>query len=75
VTLILSNNDVKSALTMEIAMRAREEAYSDLAREDARAVGMIGSGGMARSHAESFLLARKIERIQVYSPTKAHRRI
>jgi ornithine cyclodeaminase/alanine dehydrogenase-like protein (mu-crystallin family) len=44
-----------------------------MAREDARVVGMIGSGGMARSHAESFLLARKIERIQVYSPTKAHR--
>jgi alanine dehydrogenase len=43
------------------------------AREDAAVVGMIGSGGMARSHAEAFLLARKIERIQVYSPTKAHR--
>ncbi|MGH7827690.1 MAG: ornithine cyclodeaminase family protein [Candidatus Binatia bacterium] len=44
-----------------------------LAREDAEVVGMIGSGGMARTHAESFLLARKIKKIQVYSPTKAHR--
>ncbi len=44
-----------------------------MAREDARVVGMIGSGGMARSHADSFLLARKIKKIQVYSPTKAHR--
>jgi ornithine cyclodeaminase/alanine dehydrogenase-like protein (mu-crystallin family) len=44
-----------------------------MAREDARIVGMLGSGGMARSHAESFLLARDIKRIQVYSPTKAHR--
>jgi len=44
-----------------------------MAREDARVVGMIGSGGMARSHAESFLLARKITKIQVYSPTKSHR--
>src|ERR671914_1695444 len=44
-----------------------------MAREDAEVVGMIGSGGMARSHVESFLLARKIKRIQVYSPTKAHR--
>ncbi|TAK04412.1 ornithine cyclodeaminase family protein [bacterium] len=44
-----------------------------MAREDAEAVGMIGAGGMARSHAESFLLARKIKKIQVYSPTKAHR--
>ncbi len=44
-----------------------------MAREDARVVGMIGSGGMARSHAEAFLLARKIEKVQVYSPIKAHR--
>ena len=44
-----------------------------MAREDAEVVGMIGSGGMAKTHAESFLLARKIKKIQVYSPTKAHR--
>ena len=44
-----------------------------MAREDAEVVGMIGSGGMARSHVESFLLARKIKKIQVYSPIKAHR--
>ena len=44
-----------------------------MAREDAGVVGIIGSGGMARSHAESFLLARRIKKIQVYSPTKAHR--
>ena len=44
-----------------------------MAREDAEVVGMIGSGGMARSHVESFLLARKIKKIQVYSPTKANR--
>src|ERR1043166_755042 len=44
-----------------------------IAREDAKVVGMIGSGGMARSHVESFLLARKIKKIQVYSPTKSNR--
>jgi alanine dehydrogenase len=44
-----------------------------ISREDAEVVGMIGSGGMARSHVESFLLARKIKKIQVYSPTKEHR--
>jgi len=44
-----------------------------MAREDAEVVGMLGSGGMARSHAESFRLARKIKKIQVYSPTRAHR--
>ena len=44
-----------------------------MAREDATVVGMIGSGGMARSHVESFLQARKLNKIQVYSPTKANR--
>lgn len=44
-----------------------------MAREDASVVGMIGSGGMARTHAESFLLARKIRKIQVYSPIREHR--
>jgi ornithine cyclodeaminase/alanine dehydrogenase-like protein (mu-crystallin family) len=44
-----------------------------MARQDARVVGMIGSGGMARSHAEAFVLMRKIERIKVYSPTREHR--
>ena len=44
-----------------------------MAREDAEVVGMIGSGGMARSHVESFMLARKIKKIQVYSPTKENR--
>ncbi len=44
-----------------------------MARDDAQVVGMIGSGGMARSHAESFRLVRKIKKIQLYSPTKTHR--
>lgn len=44
-----------------------------MARKDARVLGMLGSGGMARSHAESLLAVRKIERIQVYSPTPANR--
>lgn len=45
-----------------------------LAREKAEVVGMLGSGGMARSHVEAFLEARPtIRRVQVYSPTKAHR--
>src|SRR3990172_10360512 len=44
-----------------------------MAREDATVVGMIGSGGMARSPGETFLLARKIKKIQVYSPTKPNR--
>lgn len=46
-----------------------------MAREDAEVVGMLGSGGMARSHAEAFCLVRKIKRIQVYSPTREHREV
>jgi len=45
-----------------------------MARTDARVVGMLGSGGMARSHAEAFAQVRPITRIQVYSPTPEHRR-
>ncbi len=44
-----------------------------LARHDAAVVGMIGSGGMARTHAMAFCAVRKIRRIQVYSPTAKNR--
>src|SRR5690242_18437237 len=44
-----------------------------MAREDATVVGMLGSGGMARSHVESFLCVRPIERLRVFSPTPANR--
>ncbi|MFF2846554.1 ornithine cyclodeaminase family protein [Streptomyces sp. NPDC058001] len=43
------------------------------AREDARVLGLFGSGGVARSHVEAFLTVRPLERVQVYSPTRAHR--
>ncbi|MET8805879.1 hypothetical protein [Streptomyces sp. NPDC004546] len=43
------------------------------AREDARVLGLLGSGGMARSHVEAFLEVRPLERVQVYSPTRSHR--
>ncbi|MDP2729316.1 MAG: hypothetical protein Q8O55_02380 [Dehalococcoidales bacterium] len=44
-----------------------------MAKEDAEVVGMLGSGGMARSHIDAFRQVRGIKRIQIYSPTKAHR--
>jgi ornithine cyclodeaminase/alanine dehydrogenase-like protein (mu-crystallin family) len=45
-----------------------------MAREAAEVVGMLGSGGMARSHIPAFLEARPtIHRVQVYSPTRANR--
>jgi ornithine cyclodeaminase/alanine dehydrogenase-like protein (mu-crystallin family) len=44
-----------------------------LARKDAQVVGMLGSGGMARSHVESFLCVRSVRKLQVFSPTRANR--
>ena len=44
-----------------------------MSRQESRVLGMLGSGGMARSHVESLRLVRDIERLQVYSPTRANR--
>jgi ornithine cyclodeaminase/alanine dehydrogenase-like protein (mu-crystallin family) len=44
-----------------------------LARRDAEVVGMLGSGGMARSHMEAFCAVRRIRKLQVFSPTRANR--
>ncbi len=44
-----------------------------LARENSSIVGMIGSGGMARSYLMAFCEVRKIKKVKVYSPTKANR--
>jgi len=44
-----------------------------MAREDCRTLGMLGSGGMAASHVEALLEVRKVERIKVFSPTRANR--
>ena len=44
-----------------------------LAREDAHVVGMIGSGGMARTYLEAIACVREITECRVYSPTAANR--
>lgn len=44
-----------------------------MAREDAQVVGMLGSGGMARTHMAAFMCVRDIKKLQVYSPTPANR--
>ena len=45
-----------------------------MAREDAEVVGMLGSGGMAKTHVAAFLAARpSVRRLRVYSPTPANR--
>ena len=43
-----------------------------LSRRDSRVLGMLGSGGMARTFAEAAVAVRPIERIQVFSPNRAN---
>lgn len=44
-----------------------------LARPGAQVLGMLGSGGMARSHLAALLEVLPLRRVQVFSPTRAHR--
>jgi alanine dehydrogenase len=41
-----------------------------LARPDSHVVGMIGSGGMARTYLEAFAAVRQITKVKVYSPNQ-----
>ncbi len=41
-----------------------------LARPSAKTLGIIGTGGMAHSFAETFAVVRDIEKIKVFSPTR-----
>jgi alanine dehydrogenase len=44
-----------------------------LARDDCRTVGMLGSGGMARTFLEAFTCVRDIRACKVFSPNPGHR--
>lgn len=44
-----------------------------MARPGSSIVGMLGSGGMARTHIDAFMHVRPISQIKVYSPTKENR--
>jgi len=44
-----------------------------MAKQDAKVVGMLGAGGMARTHMKAFMAVRNIQKLQVFSPTKANR--
>ena len=44
-----------------------------LSREDSHVVGMLGSGGMARTFLDAFTCVRDIKKCKVYSPTADHR--
>jgi alanine dehydrogenase len=43
-----------------------------LSRKDSEVVGMIGSGGMARTYLDAFCQVRDIKTVQVFSPNKAN---
>ena len=44
-----------------------------MARENASNVGILGSGGMARTYLRAFVEVRPIQQVKVYSPTRANR--
>src|SRR5215470_14861769 len=44
-----------------------------LAQPEAEVVGMLGSGGMARTHMQAFTRVRTLKKLQVFSPTKENR--
>jgi alanine dehydrogenase len=44
-----------------------------MADPEAEVVGMLGSGGMARTHMQAFTRVRTIKKLQVFSPTKENR--
>jgi alanine dehydrogenase len=44
-----------------------------MARKDAEVLGMLGSGGMARTHMQAFIAVRTIRKLQVFSPTRENR--
>src|SRR6185369_4831573 len=44
-----------------------------MANEDAEVVGILGSGGMARTHMQAFTRVRTIKKLQVFSPSRESR--
>ena len=44
-----------------------------LSRKDSTRVGILGSGGMARSYLDAFCQVRDIQEVRVYSPNPEHR--
>jgi ornithine cyclodeaminase/alanine dehydrogenase-like protein (mu-crystallin family) len=44
-----------------------------MANADAEVVGILGSGGMARTHMQAFTRVRTIKKLQVFSPTTENR--
>lgn len=58
---------VRVAATVTLATR-------HMAREDASVLGILGSGGMAWTHAYLLSKVRRIQKVKVYSPNPEHRK-
>ena len=73
-----SSGEIIGLLNDEALQHARVGATAGVAckylsKKDSDTVGIIGSGGMARSYLEAFAAVRELSKIYVYSPTKLHR--
>jgi ornithine cyclodeaminase/alanine dehydrogenase-like protein (mu-crystallin family) len=44
-----------------------------MSRGDSKVIGILGSGGMARTHMQAFTCVRDLKKLQVYSPTPQNR--
>jgi ornithine cyclodeaminase/alanine dehydrogenase-like protein (mu-crystallin family) len=44
-----------------------------MSKKDSEVVGMLGSGGMARTHMQAYTAVRDIRKLQVFSPTRENR--
>ena len=66
---IINNMDIADYRTGGSAGLAGRE----MARRDAKIVGILGSGGTAIAHALAYACVRKLERFKVYSPNPEHR--
>lgn len=73
-----SNGEIIGLLNDGILQHVRVGATAGvgakyLAREDASVLGVLGSGGMARTYTEAIHAVRKLEEVRVYSPTPTNR--
>jgi ornithine cyclodeaminase/alanine dehydrogenase-like protein (mu-crystallin family) len=73
-----SNGALVAILHDGLLQRMRVGADSALgvhymAREDASCLGILGAGGMARTHVAAISTVRRISRVKVFSPTRENR--
>jgi len=69
---ILAMMDDHYVSTMRVAATAAV-ASKYLAREDAKVMGLLGSGEQARTQVTAHLVVRSLTKIKVYSPTRDNR--